>query len=186
MGTIEEAKCEVVDLYWLSTLLTGCREIACDVTVQSLSLVEGAGTFFSSWMEGWSRRSFIAKALAALREELAESARRTVFRAVENSELPARSWTLDDETTKSDLERALLSIDVFPRAAVLLLLFERVPMNDAATLLDSAPDLVRKALAIGARELMVNLAKLQGWKSGATGSSPNYEDHRVESTEAPS
>ena len=186
METIEQAKCKVVDLCWLATLLTGCREIACDVTVQSLPLVEKAGTFFSFWIEAWSRRIFIAKALAAVREELAESARRTALRAVENSELPPRSWTLDDETTKSDLERALLSIDVFPRAAVLLLLLERVPLNDAATLLDAAPDLVRKGLAIGARELTVNLAKLQGWESGATGSSPNGEDHRVKSTEVPS
>jgi DNA-directed RNA polymerase specialized sigma24 family protein len=186
METIEQAKCKVADLYWLSTLLTGCRETASDVTVQSLSLVDGAGTFFSSWMEAWSRRIFIAKALAAVREDLAESARRTALRAAENSELPPSSWTLDDETTRSDLERALLPIDVFPRAAVLLLLFERVSLNDAATLLDSAPDLVRTALGIGARELTVNLAKLQGWKSGATGSSTNCEDHRVRSTEVPS
>lgn len=57
---------------------------------------------------------------AAVRDDLAESARRTAL------------WR-DGETTRPDLERALLPIDVFPRAAALmLLLFERVPANDAA------------------------------------------------------
>ena len=55
--------------------------------------------------------------------------------------------------TKSDLERALLSIDLFPRAAVLLLLFEGVPLQDAAVLLDAEPDLVRKGQAAGVVEL---------------------------------
>src|SRR3954468_19401333 len=105
METIEQAKCKIADLYWLSTLLTGRRETASDVTVHSLSLVEGAGTFFSSWIAAWSRRIFIAKALGAVREDLAESARRTALRADENSELPPPSWTLDDKTTRSDLRR---------------------------------------------------------------------------------
>ena len=69
---------------------------------------------------------------------------------------------LDPGTTKSDLERALLSIDVFPRAAVLLLIFERVPLRDVAILLDAEPDLVRKAQASGVRELTINLARMQG------------------------
>ncbi len=68
------------------------------------------------------------------------------------------------------LERALLSIDAFPRASVLLLVFERVPLRDAAILLDAEPDLVRKAQAAGVRELTMNLARTQGWKSAAANS----------------
>ena len=185
METLEQAKCNVADLHWLATLLTGSRETASDVTIQALYPVDEANAFFSTWMDAWSRRIFIAKALAAVREDLAEFARRTALRRPEKSELPPRSWTLDDETTRSDLERALLLIDVFPRAAVLLLLFERVPLNDVAILLDCEPDLVRKALAVGARELTVNLAKLQGAKPVVSGSSTNCEDHHVTSTEIP-
>ncbi|MBV8729249.1 MAG: hypothetical protein JO336_05520 [Acidobacteriia bacterium] len=59
---------------------------------------------------------------------------------------------LDTSTTKSDLERALLAVDLFPRAAVLLLVFERAPLKDAAILLDSEADLVQKAMVAGVRE----------------------------------
>lgn len=160
----------MADLHWLATLLTGCSETASDLTVQAVSSADGESAFFSNWIDAWSRRIFIAKVLAAVREELAESARRTARRRVGNSALPPRSWTLDSKTTRSDIERALLSIDVFPRAAVFLLLFERVPLNDAAVLLNSEPSLVRKGLAVGARELTLNLARLQGWKSVVGGS----------------
>lgn len=92
------------------------------------------------------------------------------MRRFEKSALPPRSWVLDPGTAKSDLERALLSIDAFPRGAVLLLVFEGVPLRDAAILLDAEPDLVRKAQAAGVRELTINLARMQGWKSAATNS----------------
>jgi len=59
---------------------------------------------------------------------------------------------------------------VFPRASVLLLIFERVPLSDAAILLDAKPDLVCKAQAASVRELTINLARMQGWKFAATNS----------------
>ena len=183
METVEQAKRNATELHWLATLITGSRQAACDVTLQALSPADEASVFFSSWMDAWSRRIFIAKALAAVRKDLAQSARRTALKRVKKSEIPPRSWTLDGETTRSDLERALLQIDVFPRAAVLLLVFERLPLNDAVILLDSEPNLVRKALAVGARELTVNLARLQGWKSVVSRSSTNGEGHHVRSTE---
>jgi DNA-directed RNA polymerase specialized sigma24 family protein len=71
------------------------------------------------------------------------------------------------ETTTVDLERALLAIDVFPRAALLLSIFEGVPVADAAILLDAEPQLVRKAQAIGLMELTSRLARMQGWTSAA-------------------
>jgi len=171
MKTLEQAKDGAADLQWLATLLTGRREIAVDVTKQAMA--EGdSNPFFSTWMVAWSRRLLIAKALTAVREDLAASARRSASKRAEGYELPPRSWALDRDTTKSDLERALLSIEVFPRAAVLLSVFERVPLKDAAILLDTEQDLVRKALAAGVRELTINLARMQGWKSAATKSNP--------------
>ena len=119
-------------------------------------------------MLAWARRLVIAKALTAVRKELAASARRTALRGEKHSALPPRSWMLDEGTTKSDLERALLSMDLFPRAAVLLLLFEGVPLVDAAVLLDAEPDLVRKGQAAGVVELTINLARMQGWQSEET------------------
>ena len=67
-------------------------------------------------------------------------------------------WSLSPDTTKADLEKALLAIDPFPRAALLLLVFEGIRMADAAALLDADPALIRKAQAIGLRELTANLA----------------------------
>lgn len=186
METLEQAKRNVTDLHWLATLLTGSREIATEVTFQALNPKDDANPFFSTWIGAWSRRNVIARAISAVREDLRESARRTAARPEEKRELSLRSWTLDQLTTKSDLERALLAIDVFPRTAVVLLILERVPLKDAAVLLDSEPDLVRKALAVGARELTINLARVQGWQSGMTGSNTNCEEHHVSSTEIPS
>jgi hypothetical protein len=153
------------DLYWLATLLTGCRETAENVTV---AVAGEPNAFFSTWMQGRARRIVIANALAVVREDLARSARRTALRRAEMSEIPPRSWVLDREITKRDLERALLSIDLFPRVVVLLLACERVPMKDAEVLLGTRPELIRIAMAAGLRDLTVNLARTQGWKSVAS------------------
>jgi len=150
-------------IYWLVFLLTGHRELSVDVTLETVALPHDASPFFSAWMLAWSRRVFIAKALAAIRDELAESARRTASKRAEAAELPARKWTLNRDTTKAQLESALLSIDMFPRCALLLSVFEGVSLEDAAILLNSERDLVQKAQTIGLRELTRNLARLQGW-----------------------
>jgi len=168
METLE--KQYVADLHWLATLLTGCREIAAGITVQAIVRADEPNAFFASWMHGWSRRILIAKAMNAVRGDLAASGRRAGLMRTDTPALPRHSWELDRETSKSDLERALLSIEVFPRAAVLLLLFEGMAVNDAAILLDSSPDLVRKAQALGVAELTVNLATMQGWRPATKGS----------------
>ena len=121
-------------------------------------------------MLAWARRLIIAKALAAVGGELAASACRTALRGEKHAAVPPRSWVLDEGTTRSDLERALLSVDLFPRAAVLLLLFEGVPLADAAVLLDAEPDLVRKGQAAGVVELTMNLARMKGWRPKETNS----------------
>jgi DNA-directed RNA polymerase specialized sigma24 family protein len=177
MKTLKQVMHSEADLHWLAFLLTGRREIAVDVTAQAIDLTDGRNGFFSTWMVTWSRRLVMARALAAVREDLARSARRTALRHHENSEFPPPSWVLDAGTTKSDLERALLSIDLFPRAAVLLLVFERVPLKDAAILLDSAADLVKKAMAAGVRDLTINLARTQGWTTASTSATTSETQH---------
>lgn len=178
METLEQVKRNVADLHWLATLLTGCRETATEVTFQALDPADGANPFFATWMQAWSRRNVIARALGAVREDLARSAREMATLPSKNREVPPQSWTLE-RITKSELEQALLPIAVFPRAAVLLLVFERVPLKDAATLLDAQPELVRAGMAVGARELTVNLASVQGWQSAVIGANQDYEGCRV-------
>jgi len=161
MKTLKQLKDHVGGLHWLAFLLTGRREIAFDVTAQAIDLTGDSNPFFSTWMASWSRRLVMARALAAVREDLHSSARRIALGFPEHSALPPLSWVMDEGTTKSDLERALLPIDLFPRAAVLLLVFECVPLKDAAILLDSEADLVKQAMAAGVRDLTMNLARTQ-------------------------
>jgi hypothetical protein len=108
----------VADLHWLATLLTGCPETAVGVTVQVIDSAGDERVFFSNRMLAWARRLVIAKSLAAVGKELAASARRTALKGENPSALPPRSWGLDAGTSKSDLEPALLSMDVFPRAMI--------------------------------------------------------------------
>ena len=104
-----EATQNAADLQWLATLLTGSRETGIDVTTDAAELADDPNRFFSTWMDAWSRRLVIARALTTVRADLAASARRIALSRAESSVLPPRSWVLDPGTTKSDLERALLS-----------------------------------------------------------------------------
>jgi DNA-directed RNA polymerase specialized sigma24 family protein len=149
------------DFFWLIRLLTASRARACDLTVESSALEGDAGAYFSTWMRAWSRRVAIAKALAVIRHDLKASARRTKSMRFTEAPVLAPEWTLHPDTAKTDLERALLSIDVFPRAALLLSVFEETAIPDAAVLLDANPELVKKAQAVGLRQLTSNLARMQ-------------------------
>ena len=168
MQTLDQSSKRVTDLYWLAFLLTGHRRLSADVTLEAAGSADDANTFFSAWMLAWSRRVFIAKALAGIRDELAASARRTASKHAEKATLPPRNWSLSRDTQKVELESALLAIDVFPRCALLLSVFEGLSLEDVAILLDGERDLVRKAQMIGLRQLTHNLARLQGWTSNAT------------------
>jgi DNA-directed RNA polymerase specialized sigma24 family protein len=156
------------DLHWLAFLLTGRRDQSIDLAVETVADFHTAQPFFTAWMEAWSRRVVIAKALTGIREELAASARRTEFRRFHGGPpLPPHDWRISQGTTKSELEEALLAIDHFPRAALVLSIFEGVPAPDCAVILDASPDLVKKALTIGLLELTRNLASAQGSRSQA-------------------
>jgi hypothetical protein len=146
------------DLYWLAFLLTGRRDISIDIAADAAASGDYANGFFADWMRGWQRRLVIGRALTAIHEELADSGRRTEIAHTTSSGRP-RNWSLSSDATKADIERALLAIDLFPRAALLLLVFEGVRIADAATLLDADPKLLKKAEAIGLRELTTNLAE---------------------------
>jgi DNA-directed RNA polymerase specialized sigma24 family protein len=152
------------DLYWLAYLLTGSPDTSIDIAAEASASRDGASSsdgerqFFVGWMKAWSRRIVLSKALAAVREELAESARRTESTRGQRWPETVRGWSLPANTNKAQLEEALMKIDVFPRAALLLTIFERLPLVDAAILLDADAKLVRKAQEVGLRELTANLA----------------------------
>jgi len=154
------------DLQRLVFLITGKTDSGMEATPDSPH-PDSDNRFFSAWVEAWSRRIEVAKALATVREELADSARRTASRRPAKKAFPSREWSLDQSTTKIEIGGALLSIDLFPRCVLLLSIFEGVPLEDVAVLLDSDLKLVSKARAIGLQELTRNLARIQGWTPGA-------------------
>jgi len=153
----EDIRKDATDLYWLAFLLTERQDLSIDIAADTAASSDYASPFFAEWMRGWQRRLVIGRALTAIHNELADSARRTRVAHVNGSTAPS-NWSLSSDTTKADLQQALLSIDLFPRAALLLLVFEGMRMSDAASLLDADPALIRKAQAIGLGELTANLA----------------------------
>lgn len=165
--TIERIKSEAVDLYWLSYLLTGRREISIEIAADVAVSDDTRHSFFSEWLHSWSRRITIAKALSSVRSELAESARRV---GLDHMDWPAAvpgNWSLGAETTKAEIEEALLAVDLFPRAALLLLTFEGLRMADVTTLLDAEVGLVQKGQATGLQALTANLARIKGFADPA-------------------
>jgi DNA-directed RNA polymerase specialized sigma24 family protein len=153
---------DVADLYWLAFLLTGRQDLSIEIASDAAVSTDYAKPLFSDWMRGWQRRLIIGRALTAIHDELADSARRTQLARgtglARGSAAPQRNWSLSPGTTKEELQQALLAIDLFPRAALLLLVFEGIRPAEAATLLDADASLIRKAQAIGLRELAANLA----------------------------
>jgi DNA-directed RNA polymerase specialized sigma24 family protein len=162
---IEDIRNQAVDLYRLAMLLTGRQDSSIEIAADTAVSGDEESGFFTNWMRSWQRRLVIGRALAEIRDELADSARRTQLLGVEEGAMPRGNWSLSADTTQAELDSALLEIDLFPRVALLLLIFEGIPMAEAATLLDAAPALIRKAQAIGLIELTANLA---GKKSAVT------------------
>jgi hypothetical protein len=151
----EQAKNGAAALYRLAFLMTGDRTRSLDATLEAIDSDDGKGTFFSSWMLVWSQRLVVAKVLAGIRGELAASARRTTPLRIAKFSVESRNRRFDPDCKQ--IQKALLAIDVFPRCALLLTVFEGMSARDAAILLDVDRDLVRDARIVGLRELTRNL-----------------------------
>jgi DNA-directed RNA polymerase specialized sigma24 family protein len=174
----DDSRTDVADLYRLAFLLTERQDLSIEIASDTAVSEDHASPFFSEWMRSWQRRLVIGRAMTAIHDKLADSARRTQLArfngSARGSAAPPRNWSLSPDTTKAELEKALLSIDLFPRAVLLLLVFEGLRMADAATLLDADPALIRTAQAIGLRELTANLAKTNS-PEGQRGNKPLTE-----------
>jgi len=154
MDTSENIKREAGDLYFFTFLLTGRPDLSIGIAADAVASEDGATSFFADWMRNWRRRLVIGKALSAVRGELSASARRTKRARLHAS---AKLQSTRPVVTNADLKRALLAIDCFPRAALLLLVFEGLRVADAATLLEVDARLLKKAQAIGLQQLTANL-----------------------------
>jgi hypothetical protein len=150
---------EHTELLWLAFLLTGDREMSVDAVAGATDMNDAGNPFFRNWMISWSRKLVIAKALSVVEFDMAESVRRTRERRYDRPAPAAtENWSLDAAAGKEQLEHALLAIDLFPRCALLLTVFEKVSIQDTASLLNADREAVRSAKAIGLAELTCNLA----------------------------
>jgi hypothetical protein len=158
---------EHTELLWLAFLLTGDRELSVDAVADATDMNDAGNPFFRNWMISRSRKLVIAKALSVVEFDMAESVRRTRERRHDRpAEVATENWSLDVTAGKEQLERALLAIDLFPRCALLLTVFEKVSIQDTASLLNADRDAVRNAKAIGLAELTWNLADPR-WNAAA-------------------
>lgn len=155
-------KQHMAELYWLAFLITADQELSVQAFADATEFDDFAPAS-SQYMVSWARKLVIVAALDAVDSELRHSKLRT-----QNS---ARNWDVPGnlpataamkqlpKLTKSDLEEALLAVDVFPRCAFLLILFEGLSVIDTSVLLDADRELVLTAQVQGAIELTHNLAK---------------------------
>jgi hypothetical protein len=158
MRALEKKDRLAADLYWLAFLLTGEPGVSVLAAAETINREVPDARFFSAWMLAWSRKVVIARALASVRDKLAASALRTESLRIENTAPAPRTWRLDSNTSKVELERALLAIDIFPRCALVLSIFEKLSVDDVAILLDCSSSLFRKAQTLGLREFVRHFA----------------------------
>lgn len=73
----EHATKDVTSLSWLAFLLTGAGDISIDIAADACLSQAAINPFFATWIRAWSRKIVISKAVAAIRDELRASVRRT-------------------------------------------------------------------------------------------------------------
>jgi hypothetical protein len=149
----DEIRRGAADLFLLAYLLTGHTEESIDIAADAAVSEDGAHPFFSEWMRRWRRRLVIAKALASVRDELADSARRTKRVRLTRATRSPVQVPPGRAMNGADLERMLLAIDLFPRVVLLLLVYEGMRIADAAALLDADPALLKKAQIVALQAL---------------------------------
>jgi hypothetical protein len=115
-------------LYRLALLLTGDREQAIEAFSDATGEAPCDDVPFST-----ARSLVITNALRRLGTRLKDSMSRVKNTVVSADVTAAAGPTL----TPQDMEKALLSIDIFPRCALLLTTFEGLTRSEAARLLDA-------------------------------------------------
>jgi hypothetical protein len=150
---------QLIDLYWLGYLLTGDRERSVQAVMETVEMPGVAGQFFEGWMVTWSRKIFIAKVLGHVAPETSVSQLRTRLRRLQCEAWRGFNRWIGPEAGKPELERALLEIESLPRCALLLSVFEKLPLEDVGILLNVDAQSVKTATAIGQIELARNITK---------------------------
>ena len=168
-------------LLWLSGLITGDLESGVDIVAQSICVDDAANDFFAGWMSKWSRKLVIANSLTRVAADLRRSAQRTRSGSSDTKPvaLPLPEWPADHAVNKAQLQNALAAIDLFPRCAVLLTVFEKLSIEEASLLLGVDRKLVIQARVTGLARLAYNLAVEQGWHADSV-QSPEFSSKSMQ------
>jgi hypothetical protein len=143
MNTLEE---QSVELFSLAFLLTGDTERSVAAFDRALDHEETENP----------RELVIGEALGTMRTELRTSRQRTAERADETAAGDAKLQKRP-QIAREEFEEAVISIDAFPRCAMLLTIFEGMSIRAASALLHADEALIRVAQRIGIVELTRNL-----------------------------
>jgi hypothetical protein len=160
---VEQRRSELLSLAYL---LTGDA----DVSLAAVAEMRGGGGFFDDWMEGWARRVAVSKALSGVHSQLAASiarARQAARREAADCGCRLEAKGVDRGVTEAQLRDALFALDLFPRCALVLAVYERMPFADVAVLLGVEEKFLATVLGASARELSRNLATGQGSAAAA-------------------
>jgi DNA-directed RNA polymerase specialized sigma24 family protein len=153
-------------LYWLALLITGDADASVDLAAEAMAFQNHNSDLFSGPTPAGARRLLIGGALSTIRRDLAASARCVAKRRWKDPDFAAASGNLAREMTKADLEHVLLAMDILPRCALLLCVFEGLSQSEVAELTDIEPSLIAEAQAIGLCDL--TRAMLQSRQAVAT------------------
>jgi hypothetical protein len=132
------------ELFSLAFLLTGDTDRSVEAFDRALDHEEAENP----------RELVIGEALGTMRTELRTSRQRTAGRAEEFHEAKLQTRP---EIAQEEFEEAVISIDAFPRCAMLLTIFEGMSIRAASALLHADEALTRVAQRIGIVELTRNL-----------------------------
>jgi hypothetical protein len=135
----------VTGLYWIAFILTGCEATSVNVTAEVLSTKSGN-----------LRRTVVIQSVAAKESDL-RLARDRYQRQAEYGLVSEFRAGLDAMPDFFDVRNALLAIDLFPRYALLLTVFEGFSVRDAAMCLDSNEQSICDARSDGLLSLARNM-----------------------------
>lgn len=151
-------------LEWLTSQITGGVVSEPDSALELLLPKEGDNATFARWIRAWSRKLAIARALGTVAGKLKVSARRMeLIDSAQLRNLCRRNWRWLSSSNRVDLERDITAIDLFPKAALLLTIFERLSLVDAAVLLGVPKETVANAQARAMMQLSRAIGGRQAW-----------------------
>ena len=157
MYTVEDVYGSASNLYWIAFLLTARTELSFNVIMEVLDSENGLELISSPQTFPHLRRGVVTRALTAIREEITASAQQTALQPSDRTVLPVASWSIGPNITQAQLEEAILDIDVFSRCALLLTVFEGLPVDDVAELLHISCEMIHCGREGGLWELTRNL-----------------------------